>query len=191
MKVILRFFVVLSLLFTFSSCKENGPDLLADVKGNYFSIKHYILDEWSTHAGEPITFKRTLKVNGKTDSSFQSAEQVDWVPLIKTFSETEISDRKYLGMYKFSQYDDDFDNTHNFIYIAGNKDLFTQKLLITIDINTMKVRGIYIETFKSTFFNECTQKLYYNPGKIIQVQQYDNPKLGSKKEMVLKYESQA
>ncbi len=187
-----RFFIAFTLLGTLflSSCKEdNKLDMFANVKGTYFSVKQFSLDEWQTHAGEPIVFKQTVTLNGKTDTSYVNIEQLDWRPILKTFVETDISDRKFLGQYTFNQFDDATDNTHNFMYVANNKNLFTQKLLITMDVNSMKVRGVYIETYKKSIWNERIQKLYYAPVKIIQIQQYDHPLVGSKKELVTTYDA--
>ncbi len=182
-------FLILAILcLPFTSCKEHQIDLFANVKGTYFSIKKFSLDEWTTHAGEPISFQKTIRKNGKiVDSSYTNVEKLDWQSILKVFNVTDISDRKWLGKYTFSQFDDDFDKTHNFMYVANKKDMFTQKLLITMDVNTMKVRGIYIETFESSFWNERTQKLYYEPVKVIQIQQYDKPIWGGEQELVTKY----
>ena len=189
MKHILRFFIVISALATLclSACKEKTPEIFNDVKGNYFSINQFIMDEWRTHAGEPVAFQKTVIENGKRDSSFTNVEKMDWPSILKPFMETEISDRKYLGKYTFSQFDDNFENTHNFLYTANAKDLYTQKLLICMDINSMKVRAIYIETFSSSLWNERIRKLVYTPLRTIQIQQYDKPLIGGKKEFITKY----
>lgn len=170
-----------------SSCKENGPDLFANVKGTYFSINQFILDEWTNHANDMVSFQKCVKLNGKTDTSFTNVEKMDWNAILTPFIETDISDRKYLGRYTFTEFDNDFDHTHNYMYVAVNKELFTQKLLISIDMTTNKVKGVYLETQKKSFWNSGIQKLYYAPFKTIQIQQYDKPLIGSKKELVVQY----
>ena len=183
--------ILLFVLFTIiSSCKKKAEkDPYADVQGHYFSITQFALDEWNTFSGEPMTLQKTVKVDGKvTDSSYTNTDSLDWTPIFKTFFETDISDRKYLGQYTFTQFDDNQDGTHNFYYEANDKDLLTQKLLITIDQYTNKVKGIYIEKFKKTFGNEITQKLYYKPLKTIQIQTDERPMLGSKKYTIVQYE---
>ena len=172
----------------FSSCKENEPDFFADVKGTYFSINQYALDEWANHAHDPLTFSKKYVVNKKADSGYVNMEHLDWNTVLKTFLETDISDRKYLGKYKFSQFDDNSDNTHDFMYMTSDKNLFTQELLITMDVHTTAVTGIYIETYKKNFLGETTQKLYYAPMKTIQIQRHENPLIGQKKEILLQYD---
>jgi hypothetical protein len=173
-----------------ASCKKkDATDEYADVQGSYFSINQFILDQWNTFSGEPISIIKTVKVNkGKTDSSFTNSDTLSWAPIFKTFAETDISDRKFLGKYNFTQFDDNQDQTHNFFYQAKDEDLLTQKLLITIDQYNNKVKGIYIETYKKDFGDECTQKLYYAPLKTLQIQTDDKPWLGSKKFTVVQYE---
>lgn len=175
-------FALLAILCVSCKKKEDKSNL-DDVKGNYFSIKQFELDQWNTYSGEPFLILKTVTLNKKTDSSYTNSDTISWAPIFKTFAETDISDRKFLGQYNFNQFDDNQDGTHNFFYQAKEdyEDLFTRKLLITIDQQTNKVKGIYIETYKKYFGGEVTQKLYYAPMKTIQVQTDDRPLLGSKK----------
>lgn len=182
------------LVITFGSCKKKEVKEPSEVyNGNYFSIEEFALDEWNTFAGEPFVIVKTVKANGKTDSSYTNSDTINWAPIMKTFLETDISDKKYLGKYKFTQFDDNADDTHNFFYEAEDKDLFTQKLLITIDryrteTGGYKVKGIYIETLKNTAWSEQIQKLYYNPLKTIQMQTDDKPRVGKAKLTVVQYD---
>lgn len=188
-----RSFKLLLLLPTFAlliaSCKEKELDLFSNIKGSYFSIRKYALDEWTNHAGEPISFTKTVKYGNKTDTTYVSVDKMDWPEILEHFLESDISDRKYLGQYTFSQFDDNFDNTHNFLYMAVKKELPTQKLLITMDISTMEVKGIYVDMYENTFFNSCNRKLLYSPMKTIMIQEYNKPLIGSKTEKVTKYEA--
>lgn len=160
--------------------KNDNPD---DIQGNYFSIKQYELDQWNTWEGSPFLITKTVTVNKKTDSFLTNSDTIHWAPIFKAFAESDISDRKFLGKYDFSQFDDNQDYTHNFFYMAkdDDEDLYTRKLLITIDKENNKVKGIYIETFKKYFGGEVTSKLYYAPMKTIQIQTDDKPLLGSHK----------
>ena len=193
------------LLATFSitilqSCKKkDAKDPYADVKGNYFSIRQFALDEWNTFKGEPFLITKTLKevrgeskkvsdmANAKVDSSLTNSDTLNWGNIFEIFFATDISDRKYLGHYTFSQFDDNVEGTRNFYYKADDDDLFTQKLLITVDITNNKVMGIYIETFKKTIWSETKQNLYYAPMKTIQIQTDERPSIGSRKYTVLQY----
>ena len=172
------------------SCKKKKTaDPVDDIKGNYFSIRQFGLDQWNTFHGEPFVILKTIRVGkGKQDSSYTNSDTINWTPIFKTFFETDISDRKFLGQYTFTQFDDNTDMTHNFFYQANDEDLFTQKFLITIDQQTTKVMGIYIETLDHGFWEDCTSKLYYNPLKTIQIQTDCKPRFGSKKFTVVEYD---
>jgi hypothetical protein len=182
--------LLLLFMMAHTSCKKKaGKEPMADtVTGNYFSINQFMLDEWNTYAGEPFMINKIVKEDGKTDSSMTNSDIINWGPLVKTFSETDISDRKYLGQYKFTQFDDNQDATHNFFYEAIDEDLFTRKLLITIDRNSGKIKGIFIETEAKSIFDDVNQKLYYAPLKTVQIQTESKPLLGSQKHTVEQYE---
>jgi len=181
--------VLVLIALSFSACKERIPDYFANVEGSYFSINQFILEEWRTHAREPIVFKKTVTLNGKTDSTVNNVMQVDWIDVLRYFSETEIGDRKFLGKYKFTQFDDDMDNTTNLYYMALDEHLYTQKLLITMNKFSKKLTGIYIETDKSNYFGSTHQKLLYRPAKTIQIQQFEHPLIGGKKELKIQYDA--
>ena len=174
----------------FFSCKKKEAAPLADAgTGTYFSIKQFELDQWNTWQGEPFLINKTVTINKKTDSSLTNSDTISWAPIFKTFAETDISDPKFVGQYNVNSFVDPQDGSLNLFYQAkeDNDDLFTRKLLITMDQDTRKVRGIYIETFKKYFGGEATQKLYYAPMKTIQIQTDDKPLLGSKKFTVVEW----
>jgi len=181
--------VITLAVILFSACKKKvTKDPYADVEGNYFSIRQFGIDQWNTYAGVPFTIQKTVKIGNKTDSSFTNSDTLNWGDeIFKTFFETDISDRKWLGQYTFTQFDDNQEGTHNFYYKANDPEMFTQKLLITIDGINNKVKGIYIETYKKTIFDECKQILYYDPMHTVQIQTDDKPAIGSRKYKVVEY----
>lgn len=192
MKKYYKFYGIIAftlLTFLFAACKKDEKDPYADMKGNYFSVRQFALDEWNTHGGEPFTLLKTVKVNNKlTDSSYTTSDTLNWGNIFKIFFATDISDREFLGQYNFSQFDDNADETHNFYYEAKEEDLYTRKLLITISQYNNKVKGIYIEAEKKTLWNDVVYKLYYKPLQRIQIQCIEKPLTGSKKHTVTEYE---
>jgi len=181
--------LVAALCLAAVSCKKKEEtEDFSNVRGNYFSITQFALDEWNTFGGEPFVIIKTIRNGNETDSSFTNSDTINWTPIFETFFATDISNRKFLGKYNFNQFDDNTDYTHNFFYQAKDKDLFTQKLLITIDQSSARVKGIYIETIKNTFWSEVIQKLYYKPMSIIQIQTDEKPRFGSKKHTVVQYD---
>jgi hypothetical protein len=189
-QVIQRSILLAAAILLLAACdKKKEKEDFSDVQGNYFSINQYILDQWNTFAGEPFVIQKTMWVDGRTmDSSYSNSDTINWSRLFDIFSKTDISDRKYLGQYSFNQFDDNEDGTRNFFYMAKDPDLFTQKLLLTVDQEHMRVKGIYIETLKKTVIDEVTQKLYYSPMKKIQIQWNEKPVLGDKIHTVQEFE---
>lgn len=182
-------FFILFTIAAFAGCKKEMKKAPAEqTEGSYFSIKQFGLDQWNIFAGEPFTIVKTMTINGKVDSSYTNSDTLDWSQIFKVFYATDISDREYLNKYTFTQFDQEEDLTHNFFYQANEDDLFTQKLLISIDQFTNTVRGIYIETHEGSVFNDVTQKLYYKPMKIVQIQTIEKPLFGDKKHTVEQYD---
>lgn len=183
-------FILSIFILAFSSCKEDEvPDEYAKVKGTYFSVRQYALDQWNTFSNEPFLLVKTVRVNGgKYDSSYTTSDTLNWGNIFKVFFKTDISDRSYLGKYKFTQFEDNQDDTRNFFYEALDEDLYTRKLLITIDQYNQMVRGIYIEATDKTIFDEKMVKLYYKPMSRIQIQEIETPMFGEKKHTVTEYE---
>ena len=178
----------MSLTLAVGCKKKSGGEDLSKVKGQYFSIKQFALDEWNTFSGEPFSIVKTVRVKDKTDSTYTNTDKIDWTPILKTFFETDISNRKFIGQYTFNQFDDPADGTHNFFYQANDEDLLTQKLLISIDMFTSKVKGIYIESDQKDLFDSRTQKLYYKPMQTIQIQTDEKSLFGDKKHTVEQYD---
>ena len=177
--------------FLLTSCKKKDTkDPYADVQGNYFSIRQFGIDQWNTYMGSPFMIVKTVKINNKIDSSYTNSDTLNWGNIFKVFFETDISDRKNLGLYTFSQFDDNEEGSHNFYYKANDPDQFTQKLLITIDQLTNKVKGIYIETYKKDLWCETKQILFYNPMHTVQIQTDEKPTIGAKKYTVVEYNFQ-
>jgi hypothetical protein len=187
----LAFSVAVLVLITllFPSCKDKKyTDPMPEVKGHYFSIKEFGLDQWNTYSGEPIFIVKTVRTEKRLDSSYTNSDTLNWGNIFRIFFETDIGDRKFLGKYDFSQFVDSMEGTRNFYYKALDEDLFTQKLLITINMTNNKIKGIYIQTQKKTIFEESMQKLYYNPMKTIQIQTEVKPLFGAKNYTVVQYD---
>jgi hypothetical protein len=176
-----------------SSCKkgeeQNTPS--ADLSnGTYFSIKDFTKDQWKTFHGQPYVLQQYTTLNGKTDSVMLSALTMKWSAIFKTFFEADISDPKFLNRYDFSMFEEPTTQTRTFTYTAKEPELYTQKLQIAADIEHNKIRNIFIETKKETFWNSETQKLLYSPVHVLQIQQHNDPLIGRQKELVITYKFQ-
>lgn len=179
---------VILMLFLFS-CKP-GSTVKNDLDkngGTYFSIKQFIADQWSLYHGQPFGLQKTVYVNGKTDTTLVSAYDVDWAAIFKVFFESDISDKKFLGKYSFSSFPDNATQTNNFFYEAKDDNLYTRKLQISADNISNRVRSVYIETQKKGRWSGRTQKLFYQPIKVISIQEYEKAGPGTVKELRIEY----
>jgi len=182
------FLAALLVIACFSCKKKEKAVDDGDVKKHWFSINQYALDQWNTFSGSPFVIIKTVKENGKIDSSYTNSDTISWAPIFKVFAQTDISDAKYFDQYNYNYFPDNEEQaTLDLFYQAKDEEQFTQKLLVTIDQYTMKVKGIYIETYKKTAWSSCTQKLYYSPMKKIQIQTDERPVIGSKKYTIVEY----
>jgi hypothetical protein len=171
------------------SCKKNSSvQTDPNIKGTYFSIIQFAQDQWATYHGQPFTLVKIVKQDYHVDSSYESALKMNWGDdIFKYFFATDISDKKYLGHYNFTSFDETTNQTHVYAYEAKDEDLYTRKLWITIDPFNNKILSIYIETRKNTDAKEEVLKLYYKPLKLIQIQQFQNSSAGLKMEKEIKY----
>jgi hypothetical protein len=182
-RVLLAFTVL-----TVSACgkKEKEVNIPTD-NGTYFSIRQFAKDQLDAYWGQPFTLQKTQTVNGKTDSAYISTYNMDWASVLKTFFESDISDPKYLGKYRFSMFDDESTDSRNYYYEAIDKDLFTRSLqIITNPYNDM-IKSIYIETSSNGRMGQRSQKLYYKPIKIIQIQEFESLALEKDKSSRVEY----
>jgi len=185
-----RILVISLILLTAVSCKKKQADTTknqAQIDGGYWSIIEFGKDQWKTFHGQPFSLQKIVTVNGKTDSTYLSAYDVDWGEILKVFFESDISDKKFIDHYNFSSFDEDVTATHTFYYEAKDPDLFTRKLQISIDPTTNRIVSIFIETQKSSQYDGSSHKLYYAPLKVIQIQDFDNTHTGKPVERLTEY----
>jgi len=183
--------LVTSVSVLFLACKKkNIEDNECDaskLKGTYYSIRQFTRDHCDMYKGTPYGFKKVSVLNDKKDTAYENIYTVDWPMILKTFFETDISDRKYLCHYNFSLFEDSLTDTRNYYYEAKDQNLFTRKLIVSTDPETEKVVSIYIETEKKTMFTYQSQKLLYMPLKVIQIQRYEKKLFGSPQNLFLEY----
>lgn len=179
---------LVTILFLFSCKKKEEPlTKTSNAAGTYFSIKDFTKDQWKTFHGQPFVLHQHITLNGKTDTSIVSALTMKWSLIFKTFFETDISDPKFLEQYDFAMFEESTTETRTFTYTAKDPALFTQKLQIAADMYNNKIRNIFIETQKQTFWNTQSQKLFYSPLRVIQIQEHNDPLIGRQKDMVIEY----
>lgn len=173
-----------------AACKEDEKvNDINPAEGNYFSIRQFAQDQWNTYKSEPFLILKTVRVDkGKYDSSYTNSDTLDWGGIFEKFFATEISSPEFLGKYKFTEFNDETDDTHNYFYEALEDDLYTRKVLIAVSQENNKAVGIYVEAVDNDPFEEKMVKLYYKPMKRIQIQEIVTPLFGEKIHTVTEYE---
>lgn len=180
-------FASLFLLSCTKHAKQIGNTNITKNTETYFSVRQFGEDQWETYKGQPFILEKRIVNGDKTDTGLVSAQQMDWAGMVKLFFAADISDPKFLGKYKFSIFDENINGTKNFYYEATDPELFTRVFQITIDPYTDRIKAIYIETHKHSFWNDKTQKLYYSPLKTVQIQEFEKPLIGSEKKRITSY----
>jgi hypothetical protein len=144
-----------------------------DTTQTYFSIKDYFNDQWKSREGNPYTLLRLQTVNGKTDSAFKLLTNELWAALRAPFDAADISDKKFLGYYKFDSFIDETTETTHYYYESISPDLYLQKMDISADQYNNRVRSVYLETRRVENGRHISQKLQYIPDRLFQVQQFE------------------
>lgn len=144
-----------------------------DTTQTYFSIKQYFNDQWKTREGNPYTLLKLQTLNGKTDSAFIPLTNELWAAMRAPFDAADISDKKFLGYYKFDSFTDETTETTHYYYESISPDLYLQKMDISADQYNNRVRSVYLETKRVENGHHVSQKLQYIPDRIFQIQQFE------------------
>lgn len=182
----IRYYTVLILLLL-ASCSKKEQDVKDAPSGSYFSIVQYAQDQWEVYHGNAFGMYKKVSLNGEVDSTVTNALDADWGSILKVFFETDISDKKYIGKYDFSMFDDETTMTRSYYYEAKDKKLYTKKLQIMADYYTNKIKSIYIEAEKVTRMGTRSVKLLYVPLDVISIQELETTKTGQKKDLRIEY----
>lgn len=188
--LVVKFFAICLLSACFISCKNKTET--EEVKppvnnGTYFSIKQFAADQWYTHYGQPYGVIKISFHGNKPDSTLTNSFDIEWGMILKTFFESDISDRKYIGHYNFSAFEDETTKTKNYYYEAKDDNLFTRKLQIMFSASNGRVQTIYIETAKKTAGSTRIQRLMYMPAKLISIQEFAESNPGAENDVRLEY----
>lgn len=180
-------YLALFLFLTLTACSEKNGDE-QPVTGTYFSVIEFAQDQWYLYQGQPRGIMKTVYFDGKVDSTYTNAFEVDWASILKVFFETDIGDPKYIDQYNFSAFEEEITTSKGFYYEARNEKLYTRKVHITSDYFTDKVKSLYIEAEKSDRMGTKSLKLYYEPLKSISIYELETSKTGQRKELRVVYD---
>lgn len=182
----MRALLFLCLLLSFFSCKKKNEPAYppgTDTTQTYFSVKQFVKDQIITNYGQPISLYRIVTQKDKVDSSIVNFYNMEWAPIYKAFLGADIGEVKYLGRYKFSEFEESGTANRVLMYEAKEKELFTRQMQITFDPTNMRILSLYIETAKP----DLRQRLLYVPSKIIQIQEDEDRMMGKTRNLRIEY----
>lgn len=146
---------------------------IEDSSATYFSIRDYFDDQWKTRRGSPYTLLKIQQVNGRTDSALVPLDSVLWFSMRAPFAAADISDKKFLGLYRFDTFNDETTETTHLFYEAASPDLYLTKMDVSADAFTNLVKSVYLETNSVKDGHQVSMKLQYIPDRIFQIQTFE------------------
>ena len=172
----------LACLYLLASCKNNPvTERPLPPDSSYFSVKQFVSDQIQMYKDQPYSLTRVVNTDDRFDSGLMPMQEIEWAPIIKAFSDADISTRSMLGKYSFNVFDDATTGNRDFSYTAKETGLYTRSFQIHSDPFNNKITSIYIETSSKDFWGGRSQKLLYVPLHIIQIQESAHRLLGSSK----------
>jgi hypothetical protein len=178
--------LVITLLSVFSCQRYKAPKDVVNSNG-YFPINQFINDAIKTYGGTPFSLYKIVYINGAVDTTLVNFMNMDWASIFITFNATDISYKKYAGLYKEEVYDDYVTGMRSYMYTAQDPKLLTRLLQISSDPTNNRITSIYIETEKHDFWGDKKQKLLYVPLRIIQIQETQHHLIGKSGTMRVEY----
>ncbi len=166
------------------------PVKVEDSSSTYFSISDYFDDQWKSRSEDPYTLLKITESQGKRDSAFIPLDSVLWKQLRAPFDAADISNKKFLGWYKYDMFTDETTETLHLRYEAMASDLFMRNMDISADMFTRKVKAIYIETRREEHGHNVSQKLQYMSDRLFQVQTFEKTEGRTGKNTTVQYRFQ-
>lgn len=186
-----KYLLLLLLGLAGASCKKGpveGAVASADsVKGTYFSTAQFVADQVALLHNEIYTLEKVVEINGQRDTSIVALPTENWAPVYRAFLETDIGHAKYIGQYRFSSFDDPTTFTSNYVYEATESKLPVQRIMISADGESHRIKSFLAETETGGFWSSSRKKLYYAPRKIIQIQEQAASLVGPDKTFRVEY----
>jgi hypothetical protein len=154
---------------------------------NYLSINQYLDKQFEMQQHQNYVLLKVVDKNGTIDSSYVDVNKSFFDTLKEIFGPTDINGTMFKNKYKVAT-SHDFSNAMIFVqYTALDTDLLTQKAYWSIHDETMKIKSVYIETQKSSFFKSKSTKLNYNTEKSIVIQEYEKAMFSELSTTITKY----
>ncbi len=155
---------------------QNYPDM-------NLIMKDYLLQ----YEKLPNTFQKINITNGKKDSAYIKADDINWKEINTLFEQASLYQKKLDRQYTITVISDTLNPVMNILYTSINPDNLTQKLSINAETVDNKIRSVYWETRDEGFFSSEEKKVLYVVGKTLQIQEFSKKPFSSAKNKITRY----
>ncbi|HNB81082.1 MAG TPA: hypothetical protein PLP14_03225 [Chitinophagaceae bacterium] len=159
----------LGIFLLITSCREKKFD--GDSITNYPDINMIFREYLKPYQKSPYTFQYIENKNGKIDSSWKKAEEVDWASIEKPFRAANLYNPKLDGHYIIDVMNDTLRSKMTLLLTAIDPKAYTRTMSITATSSNNKIQTLYAETRDIGFITSSEYKLLYVVGKSIQIQE--------------------
>ncbi len=156
-------------LFFFACGNKTVYD--GDSMMNYPDMELILHENLEPYQKEPYTFKLMTIENGKKDSVFLKAKDVDWDALKAPFLKANLFQKKLDKHYDINVFTDTVLNKMTLLLTAIDTKDITSKMSITAKTSDNKIMTLYAETRDAGVFTTIEYKLLFVNKKTLQVQE--------------------
>jgi hypothetical protein len=158
-----KLYIIFSLLI-FSNCKEGVPQYLGNTTP-LFDLKGFLDNEIATHLKDVKTVKKTVTVNGKTETKEVAIK--DWKEELKPFFNSDINRPAWRDKYKVLNLNQDKDYDTIFFnkqYDALDKNLKTQRIELGFGVEYKVIVDKYMNRIDTIAQMQASQVSVFNTG---------------------------
>lgn len=158
------------LLLLLAACKQ-APRPDGDSMINYPDMEMILHENLEPYQHEPYTFKLTTVIDGKKDTSFLKASQVDWDEWKRPFLQANLYQKKLDKYYDIDVFTDTVLGKMTLLLSALDPKAITSKMSVMARTSDNKIMSVYAETRDAGFISTREYKLLFVNGKTLQVQE--------------------
>jgi hypothetical protein len=157
---------------------------------NYlFNTQKFMLSQVAYHKENTANFCELVNKDDKLtefDTMHLRATMIDWRFYINALMSLNMHDSAYNKVYKMTQNFDTVNRRIDILYLPLYDNLPLKKMMLTFDQDHEELRTLYAEYSKVGFWKDISRKVTFSKDEVLQVQEVENPLLGSAKSTVRK-----
>jgi len=153
-----QFFIIFLLFISCTKSQHSSQERLL-----YFDLKGFIEKQINLMSAKNFKVEKMVLSQGKRETKY--LEDIDWKLELKIFEESDINKPAWQGLYEADtlyEYDKQYE-FYSFQYIAKNKELRTQLLIVNISKASGKPEMIRIKNNTVNLLYASSEELVYEP----------------------------